>query len=148
MLWGSDRLAQRLVHILVIQLVMLLPVWASAQTFDPAWAAKLQSTLDSVALADGIRGVAASVYAPGMGTWQGVNGLSAAGVPITPDMEFGIGSNTKLFIAVLMVKLQEQGVLSLDDQLDDWLPSFSYVDSSATLRQLLNHQTGFLRLYQ
>lgn len=144
--FGADQLAKRFAQharILAMQLCMLLPVWANAQTFDPAWAAKLQSTLDSVALADGIRGVSAAVYAPGMGTWQGVHGLSAAGVPVTPDMAFGIGSNTKLFIAVLMVKLQEQGVLSLDDQLHDWLPSFPYVDSSATLRQLLNHQTGF-----
>lgn len=59
-------------------------------------------------------------------------------------MRFGIGSNTKLFISTVMAKLQEQGVLSLDDHLYQWLPSYPNIDSTATIRQLLSHQTGFL----
>lgn len=130
-------------HALKLFALIIFPISIHAQTFDLTWATKLQSTLDSVVLADGIRGASAAVYAPGMGTWQGVNGISTTGVPITPDMALGIGSNTKLFIAVLLLKLQEQGTLSLDDKLEEWLPAFPYIDSSATIRQLLNHQTGF-----
>jgi D-alanyl-D-alanine carboxypeptidase len=140
---GLAQSSAKYPKIFSLSLLMLLPVLASAQAFDLTWATKLQSTLDSVVLVDGIRGASVGVYAPGMGTWHGVSGASTTGVPITPDMEFGIGSNTKLFIAVLALKLQEQGVLSLDDPLDAWLPSLQYIDSSATIRQLLNHQTGF-----
>lgn len=71
-----------------------------------------------------------------------VTGISSAGEPITPDMRFGIGSNTKTFVAVLLLKLQELGVLSLDDPLDRWLPAFNNVDSLITIRQLLAHQSG------
>jgi D-alanyl-D-alanine carboxypeptidase len=57
-------------------------------------------------------------------------------------MRFGFASNTKLFIAVTLAKLQEQEVLSLDDHLYLWLPSYQYVDSTTTIRQLLSHQSG------
>jgi CubicO group peptidase (beta-lactamase class C family) len=57
-------------------------------------------------------------------------------------MRFGIGSNTKLFIATVLLKLQEEGLLSLDDSLNHWLPSYPYVDSSITIRQMLAHQSG------
>ena len=57
-------------------------------------------------------------------------------------MRFGIGSNTKTFIAVILLKLQEQGVLSLDDPLYRWLPAIPHVDSAITIRQMLSHQSG------
>jgi D-alanyl-D-alanine carboxypeptidase len=57
-------------------------------------------------------------------------------------MKFAIASNTKTFIAVLMLKLQEMNVLSLDDSLYKWIPNYQYVDSTITIRQLLNHTSG------
>jgi len=111
-------------------------------TFDPTWAARFQTVLDSVVPASGVKGVSAAVLAPGQGLWTGVSGISSAGVPITKEMRLGFASNTKLFIAVTLAKLQEQGVLSLDDHLYQWLPAFSHVDSTTTIRQLLSHQSG------
>jgi CubicO group peptidase (beta-lactamase class C family) len=114
-----------------------------AQAFDTLWANRFQTVLDSVITANNIKGASAAVLSPGQGIWTGVSGISSPGVPVTADMRFGIGSNTKLFIATVMVKLQEQGVLSLDDHLYQWLPSYPNIDSTATIRQLLSHQTGF-----
>ena len=113
-----------------------------AQTFNATWGNLFQTTLDSCVLAGDIKGASVSVYSPGQGLWTGVSGNSSFQVPITANMRFGIASNTKLFIATVMLKLQEQGTLSLNDPLDQWLPSFQYVDSTTTIRQLLSNQSG------
>ena len=111
-------------------------------TFDPTWGSRFQAVLDSAVTATGVKGASAAVLVPGQGLWTGVSGISSPGVPVTRAMRFGWASNTKLFIAVTLEKLQEQGVLSLDDHLYQWLPSYQYVDSTTTIRQLLSHQSG------
>jgi len=57
-------------------------------------------------------------------------------------MLFAIGSITKNFVAALTLQLVEEGVLSLDAPFSKWLPAYPHVDSTATLRQLLNHTSG------
>lgn len=114
----------------------------SAQPFDPVLSVKLQQKIDSMRLANNIKGISAGVYYPGMGTWQGVSGLSHPGTPITTDMEFAIGSNTKLFTGVLLLKLAEQQLIGLDDSLYRYLPTLNNLDSTITIRQLLNHTSG------
>lgn len=114
-----------------------------AQNFNPQWSTRFQAVLDSVIVVNNIKGASLAVYSPGEGLWNGVSGVSSSGVPVTADMRFGVGSSTKLFIAVIILKLQEQGVLSLEDHLYDWLSNYPNIDSSATIRQLLSQQTGF-----
>jgi D-alanyl-D-alanine carboxypeptidase len=89
-----------------------------------------------------IKGISSCVIFPGSGTWKGVSGVSFAGEPVTADMEFGLGSNTKLFTGVLLLKLAEQQLIHLDDSLHQYLPTFNHVDSNITIRQLLNHTSG------
>ena len=114
----------------------------NAQSFNPALASRLQKTIDSILIAKDIKGISAGVYIPNMGKWQGVRGISHPGVPITSDMEFAIASNTKLFTAVLLLKLAENNKLRLDDSLHAFLPSYTNIDSNITIRQLLNHTSG------
>ena len=114
-----------------------------ASNFNPVWANRFQTVLDSLMRANPTsKGASMAVYTPEEGMWTGVSGISHPGVPITPDMRFGIGSNTKLFVAVAILKLQEEGVLNIDDHLYQWLPPIKNVDSTATIRQLLTHQSG------
>jgi D-alanyl-D-alanine carboxypeptidase len=115
--------------------------------FDTVLAARLQFLLDSMwnyYIYNGyhLKGVSAAVLIPWMGTWTGVAGYSHNIIEITPGMKFAIASNTKLFIATMMLKLAEQNVLNLDDSLHRWLPHIQYVDSTTTIRQLLNHTSG------
>lgn len=63
------------------------------------------------------------------------------GVPLKPDHVFRIASITKTFTAATVLKLAEQGKLSLDDKLAAHLPDFPRA-SEITLRQLLNHTAG------
>ncbi len=114
----------------------------NAQTFDPVLANKLQNKIDSIRTANNLKGISACVIYPGVGTWKGVTGISHAGFPITSDMEFGIGSNTKLFTGVLLLKLAENNIISLNDSLHQYLPSFNNVNQNITIRQLLNHTSG------
>ena len=114
----------------------------NAQTFDPVLANKLQNKIDSIKTANNLKGISASVIYPGVGTWKGVTGISHSGFPITSDMEFGIGSNTKLFTGVLLLKLAGNNIINLNDSLHQYLPAFNNVNPNITIRQLLNHTSG------
>jgi CubicO group peptidase (beta-lactamase class C family) len=122
--------------------VIFLALNSTAQAFDPILAARLQNTIDSMQLANNYKGISASIIYPGQGMWQGVTGVSYSGFPITSDMEFAIASNTKLFTGVIILKLAQAGLISLDDSLYNWLPVFPNIDSNITIRQLLNHTSG------
>lgn len=113
-----------------------------SQVFDSTIATNLQFKLDSLKNAHNIKGISASVYYSNGGLWQGVSGDSHSGEPITADMKFGIGSNTKLFTAVSLLKLEEDNVLTLDDELNQWIDPLNNVDPNIKIKQLLNHRSG------
>lgn len=114
----------------------------NAQTFDPVLASELQNKIDSIRTAGNLKGISACIIYPGVGTWKGVTGISHTGFPITSDMEFGIGSNTKLFTGVLLLKLVENNIINLDDSIYQYVPNFNNVNPNITIRQLLNHTSG------
>ncbi len=78
--------------------------------------------------------------------------LNAAGVssmeestPMQPGDRLEIGSNSKSMTIVLLMQLQEEGVLSLDDMLSQWLPEWAEKipnGEQMTLRQLAQHTSG------
>jgi len=116
---------------------------AKAQTFNPLLANMLQDTLNTyVSQTTTIKGMSASVYIPGQGIWTGASGVSYSGQPITTDMKMGIASNTKLFVSTVMLKLAENNIISLDDSLYTWLPSYPNINPNIKIRQLLNHTSG------
>jgi D-alanyl-D-alanine carboxypeptidase len=128
-------------YIIFVTLLSLTFI-VNAQTFDPVLAGELQNKIDSLRIANNLKGISASVIYPSMGTWKGVTGISHTGMPITSDMLFGIASNTKLFTSVLLLKLAENNIIQLDDSLHQYLPTFNNIDSNITIRQLLNHTSG------
>jgi CubicO group peptidase (beta-lactamase class C family) len=62
-------------------------------------------------------------------------------VPVTPATSFRIGSITKQFTAAAILKLQEQGKLSVEDTLPKYVPDFPR-GSEVTLHHLLTHTSG------
>ena len=65
--------------------------------------------------------------------------------PLQVSDAFEIGSVTKSFTAAVALQLQEEGVLSLDDPLSQWLPEMAAQvpnGEQMTLRQLANHTSG------
>jgi len=60
-----------------------------------------------------------------------------------------IGSITKTFTAIILLRLQQEGVLNIDQPLADFFPDAAAKDTSLytiSLRQLLNHSGGIPRL--
>lgn len=62
-------------------------------------------------------------------------------VPLATDQVFRIASVTKIFTAALVMKLVQEGKLSLDDPLARFLPEFPE-GNRITVRMLLNHTAG------
>jgi D-aminopeptidase len=56
---------------------------------------------------------------------------------------FALGSITKSFVAVLALCLQQRGVVDLDGGIRRWLPELPFLQGEPTLRQLLNHSSGY-----
>jgi len=109
---------------------------------DPTLAEQLQKVLDDgITNYDG-KGVSVAVIMPGQKTWVGTSGISHEATLITADMLFSAGSITKTFTAATIMQLAEENKLSLDDSLYKWIPNYSNIDSTITIKQLLNHTSG------
>lgn len=115
-----------------------------AIVIDSILAQRLQTVLDSVRMAQNLTGLSAAVSDSAGNVWLGTSGYSvpANSDTIQPEMIFCIGSVTKTFIAALTMQLIEQGQLTLEDSLYHWIPAHPYIDSTVTIRQLLNHTSG------
>lgn len=64
------------------------------------------------------------------------------GLPSTPDTSFRVGSITKSFTAVGILRLAEAGQLTLQDTIGEFLPEYPAVGAGITLHQLLSHTSG------
>lgn len=62
-------------------------------------------------------------------------------IAATPETKFRIGSVTKQFTAAAILKLQENGLLNVNDKLSKFLPGFPRGDE-VTIHQLLTHISG------
>jgi CubicO group peptidase (beta-lactamase class C family) len=88
------------------------------------------------------------VSSPELGTWTGAAGLGdiETNTPMRPDDKFRAGSIVKPFVAVVILQLVEEGLLSLDDPMTAVLPESitdKFADSDQiTVRMLLNHTSG------
>jgi CubicO group peptidase (beta-lactamase class C family) len=72
----------------------------------------------------------------------GTVGYSYKSVPIADKNRFCIGSVTKTFTAVIILKLQEKGLLNINDSIYRYIPKHKFIDSTITIKQLLNHTSG------
>jgi CubicO group peptidase (beta-lactamase class C family) len=61
--------------------------------------------------------------------------------PAGADTRYGVGSITKTFTAVLVMKSVEKGLLSLDDTVARWYPQVANA-GRITVRHLLTHRSG------
>jgi len=80
------------------------------------------------------------VYAEGFGLRDRAKNLK-----IETDTQFNIGSISKVFTAAAVLILQQEGKLSLDRPVTDYLPDFTMKDpryKDITVRMLLNHTSG------
>lgn len=64
--------------------------------------------------------------------------------PVTADTLFNLGSGNKMFTALAIAQLVEQGKLDYSDKLTRWFPDFPHPEwaKSVTVGQLLSHTSG------
>jgi CubicO group peptidase (beta-lactamase class C family) len=150
------------------------PVWASgakhvqsrgdaplARFGDPERGTKLRAAIgaERAGLEQELRALGAPGFALGvvvdgelvLAAGEGTT-VAGGGAPVTPATVFRIGSITKVFTALALLMLRDEGRLDLDAPLRRWLPELDAVvyptaDSPlVTPRHVLLHRSGLPRL--
>ena len=100
----------------------------------------------------GLPGVAVGVVSNQDLIWSKGFGFAdlKAKVPMTATTKIRMASNSKLFTAIAIMQLREEGKLSLDDPVVKYLPWFKAKpagddDGPITIEQLLSHSSGLQR---
>ena len=119
-----------------------LPAFAAGLPPKEEVARYAQAFLDEHYAADA-PGVAVLVARGDEVLYRGARGSASLelGVPLSPDQVFRLGSVTKQFSAAAVLRLAEQGKLSLDDPLTRFVPGYPGGDA-ISVRMLLNHTSG------
>ena len=110
-------------------------------------AASLKSIVDRYTR-ESLPGVSLAVYTPAEGWWATGSGFAQieSQTPMHACHLQYLQSVTKMYMAVAILQLHEQGRLQLDDPITSYLPA-SYTQyikkaSAVTVRMLLNHTSG------
>jgi CubicO group peptidase (beta-lactamase class C family) len=145
------------VLVLVAALTQAAPL-APPQFADPERRAKLATAFADVdhlfaefAKANHVPGAAWGIVIDGELAHWGAAGVPdvASNAPVDADTVFRIASMTKSFTAVSILKLRDEGKLSLDDPAERFVPELKdlrYPTSDSprlTIRHLLTHSEGF-----
>ncbi|MFG2605795.1 serine hydrolase domain-containing protein [Streptomyces sp. NPDC048514] len=99
------------------------------------------------AVGAGVPGVTATAR-DAAGTWATTAGVGdlRTGAPRSTADRYRVGSITKTFVATVLLQLEAEGRLSLDDNVDRWLPGVvsghGHDGRRITLRRLLDHTSG------
>ena len=125
---------------------------------DPGRVRKLESALPEI---DGIfQRYASQRRIPGMVWGVVIDGRLAhtgstgvrnreGNAPVTEKTVFRIASMTKSFTSLAILKLRDEGKLSLEDPVSKWIPEFARMElptrdtAPLKIRQLLSHSAGF-----
>jgi CubicO group peptidase (beta-lactamase class C family) len=112
-------------------------------TIDPATARALSHRLAVEQSARRLPSVAAAVVRDGEVVWSDAIGSvdgRADGPAATTDTQYRIGSITKTFVGVEVLRLRDEGRLTLADTIGMHLPEVSF--GHVTVAQLLTHTSG------
>lgn len=121
-----------------------IAAWSAAAQPDGALAQKFDSIVKASLAQDRAVGAVVAVVRDNEPLFfRAYGGMDVeADVPMRTDAIFGIGSVTKQFTAAAILKLRDQGKLSLNDDITEWLPDFDTRGNKVPLRRLLDHTAG------
>jgi CubicO group peptidase (beta-lactamase class C family) len=119
------------------------PPAPAGQSADPALGAAVTRVVTEQREKLNLRAVLYAVRVDGREIVTGAVGESMTGVPATPDMYVRNGSVAEAYMSTLLLRLVDEGVVTLDDRLSTWLPDFPHSDE-VTLRQLAQMTSGYV----
>ena len=134
-----------IILILGVSICCVIPYFSTAQPIaSPQIDALVQRTLTAF----DVPGIAVAVVKDGKvihAKGYGVRSLKT-GAPVDENTLFGIASNSKAFTAAALGILMDEGKLTWDDKVIDYIPEFrmynAYVTEEFTIRDLLTHRSG------
>jgi len=138
------------VSVIALQERIPAPVGAAAGTsrvYDESYdeaIASLHEELEAYRASLVSPSISAAVGVGGHLVWAGATGYAdiESRTPATPNTVYAIGSVSKPITAVLAALLWQNGLLDIDVDVRDYVPSFPAKEYTITLRQLLSHQAG------
>lgn len=98
--------------------------------------------VDDVMKQEHLKAVIIRVTEDGRELLTRASGESMTGVPATPAMHFRNGAVAISYVSTLLLRLVDQGKVSLDDKLSTWLPDVPHSDQ-VTLGQLAQMTSGY-----
>ena len=110
---------------------------------------KIHALLEDIYREAGVAGMAVAITDREKTIFEkgfGMENAERPNVPVTENSMFRIASITKLFTGITILRLVEEGLLSLDAPVMTYVPELQLKDMEAaremTLRQLLSHTAG------
>lgn len=105
--------------------------------------AELQTAVETTMAEYSVPGAAAGVWIPDAGSWTTSVGLADVeqGTPVTADMQWPLRSVTKSYTVTVILQLVDEGLLSLDDTIGQYVDGVRGGDA-ITLRELANMSSG------
>ncbi len=70
------------------------------------------------------------------------------GIPVRPEDNFIIASNTKQFTCLAILMLRDRGLLDLDEPIERFFPDFPDYRGKVTLRMLMCHTSGIREYFE
>lgn len=110
---------------------------------EPRTAARLDHRLATAQRDGRLPSVVAGIVRGGSLVWHGAVGTvdgRAGGAPADDDTQYRMGSITKTFVGVCVLRLRDAGRLDLTDRFEEHVPGSPF--GRATLEQLLSHAGG------
>ena len=127
---------------LVALAALALPCTVEAQELSAAEAAAIDTAVRAELTASGVPSAQIAVVRDGQLVLDMAWGKASDTIPVTrTDLPYQIASNSKQFLAALILILENDGKLSINDPVARWIPGISGGDM-ITIRQLLSHTAG------
>ncbi|GGK36703.1 serine hydrolase [Deinococcus malanensis] len=120
------------------------PAGAAANTTSDDMTDRFGATLDALAAQGHFSGVVL-LARHGVPVLERAYGTAdARGTPITAHSRFPLASLSKMFTAVVIGQLVEEGLVTLDDPVRQHLPNVNFDLDGVTVRHLLTHTSGLV----
>jgi CubicO group peptidase (beta-lactamase class C family) len=134
---------KRIPTLLALPAILLASSLAHAQTLSPEATAQVDKVFEKWNRTDS-PGCALGVYKDGQIVYKHGYGMANLNddVTITPETVFHVASMSKQFTAAAILLLQQQGKLSIDDDVHKYIPELPDFGERITLRHLMHHTSG------